>query len=97
MRTFISLANWTELGIREIKHSPQRLDSAKALAKQFGGEVLHFCLTMGEYDMIIVTEFPNDDVSAQFLLHLAKGGAVKFKALRAFPEAAYRDIMRSLG
>ncbi len=97
MQTFISLANWTDLGIREIKNSPQRLDSAKSLAKQFGGELLHFYMTMGECDMVVISEFPDDDVAAKFLLHLAKGGAVKFKTLKAFPEATYREIMRSLG
>jgi uncharacterized protein with GYD domain len=97
MQTYITLANWTDLGIKEVKNSPQRLDSAKAIAKQFGGEVTHFYLTMGECDMVIVAEFPDDAVAARFLLHLAKGGAVKFKTLKAFPEAAYREIIGSLG
>jgi uncharacterized protein with GYD domain len=97
MQTFISFASWTELGVREIKNSPQRLDSAKALAKQFGGEILHFYLTMGDCDMIIVSEFPDDSIAAKFLLHLTKGGAVTFKTIKAFPEAEYRELMRGLG
>jgi uncharacterized protein with GYD domain len=97
MQTFISFTSWTELGVREIKNSPQRLDSAKSLAKQFGGEILHFYLTMGDCDMIIISEFPDDEVAARFMLHLTKSGAVRFKTIKAFPEAAYRDLMRSLG
>ncbi len=97
MQTFISFASWTEMGVREIKNSPQRLDSAKALAKQFGGEILHFYLTMGDCDMVLVSEFPDDASAAQYMLHLTKGGAVRFRTVKAFPEAAYRDLMRSLG
>ncbi len=97
MQTFISFASWTELGVREIKNSPQRLDSAKSLAKQFGGEILHVYLTMGECDLVIVAEFPDDNVAAQYLLHLTKGGAVRFKTIKAYPEADYRELMRGLG
>ncbi len=97
MQTYISLATWTELGVREIKNSPQRLDSSKAVAKQFNGEILHFYMTMGECDMVIISEFPDDASMALFSLHLAKGGAVRMKTLKTFTEPAYREIMRSLG
>ncbi len=97
MPTYISLANWTETGAREVKNSPQRLDAAKSLAKQFGGEITHFYMTMGEYDIVSVAEFPDDATAAKFLLHLTKGGALKGRTLKAFPEPEYREIMRSLG
>jgi uncharacterized protein with GYD domain len=97
MQTFISFGNWTELGVREIKNSTQRLDSSKAFAKQLGGEILHFYLTMGDCDIVIVSEFPDDAIAATFLLHITKGGAVRFKSVKAFPEADYRELMRGLG
>jgi uncharacterized protein with GYD domain len=97
MQTFISFGNWTELGVREIKNSTQRLDSSKAFAKQIGGEILHFYLTMGEFDMVIVAEFPDDSSAALFLLHITKSGAVRFKTHKAFPEPEYRELMRGLG
>ena len=97
MQTYISLANWTELGIREVKNSPQRLDSAKAVARQFGGELVHFYMTMGEYDMAVVSEFPDEASAAKFLLHVSKGGAVRMKTLKTFSEADYREIMSGLG
>ena len=97
MQTYISLANWTELGIHEVKNSPQRLDSAKSVAKQFGGELVHFYMTMGECDMVIVSEFPDEAAAARFLLHVSKGGAVRMKTLKTFSEADYREIMSGLG
>jgi uncharacterized protein with GYD domain len=97
MQTYIGLANWTNLGIREIKNSPQRLESAKAIAKQFDGDILHFYMTMGEYDMVVISEFPDDAAVAKFILHLAKGGAIRTKTMKAFTETNYREIMSGLG
>ncbi len=73
MQTYIGLANWTDHGIQEIKNSPQRLDSAKAVAKQFDGDILHFYMTMGKCDMVVISEFPDDAAAAKFVLHLSKG------------------------
>jgi len=97
MQTYIGLANWTDLGIREIKNSPQRLDSAKAIAKQFDGDILHFHMTLGECDMVIISEFPDDAAAAKFVLHLSKGGAIRTKTLKAFTEPDYRKVMSALG
>jgi len=89
--------NWTDQGAREVKNSPQRLDVAKALAKQLGGEMKQFYMTMGEYDMVAIIEFPDDNVAAQFMLRLTMAGAVRGKTLKAFPEPEYREIMKALG
>ncbi len=97
MQTYIGLANWTDRGIQEIKNSPQRLDSAKAVAKQFDGDILHFYMTMGKCDMVVISEFPDDAAAAKFVLHLSKGGAVRMKTLKAFTETEYREIMSALG
>lgn len=97
MSTYITAMNWTEHGLREINHSPERLDAAKALAKQLGGEMKQFFMTMGEYDMVAISEFPDDKAAGQFMLRLSMAGAVRGKTLKAFPETEYREIMKSLG
>ena len=38
MPTYVLLANWTEQGIRGVKESPRRLDTAKKALKDMGGE-----------------------------------------------------------
>jgi uncharacterized protein with GYD domain len=54
MATYISLINYTDQGIRNVKDSPKRLDAAKKLLKDLGGDLKEFYLTMGGYDMVIV-------------------------------------------
>jgi uncharacterized protein with GYD domain len=96
MTTYVLLANWTEQGIRDIKDSPQRLDSAKKMLQDMGGSIKSFFLTMGEYDIVAIYEAPDDAIAARFSIQLGQLGDVRTRTLKAFPEAAYREIVASL-
>ncbi|MBW5439321.1 GYD domain-containing protein [Bradyrhizobium canariense] len=97
MTTYVMLANWTEQGIQKAKDSPRRLDAAKKALKDMSGEIKSFFLTMGDYDMVVILEAPDDAVAARFSLQLGMQGNVRTRTLKAFPEAAYREIINSLG
>ena len=97
MTTYVMLANWTEQGIQKAKDSPRRLDAAKKALKDMSGELKSFYLTMGDYDMVVIFEAPDDAVAARFSLQLGMLGNVRTRTLKAFPEAAYREIINSLG
>ena len=97
MATYVMLANWTEQGILKAKDSPRRLDVAKKALKDMSGEIKSFYLTMGDYDMVVIFEAPDDAVAARFSLQLGMLGNVRTRTLKAFPEAAYREIINSLG
>jgi uncharacterized protein with GYD domain len=96
MTTYIMLVNWTAQGAAKAKDSPARLDAAKKALKDMGGEFKSFFMTMGRYDMIAVYEAPDDAVAARFALQLGQQGNIRTETLKAFPEAAYREIMRSM-
>ncbi len=97
MTTYVMLANWTEQGILKVKDSPRRLDVAKKALKDMGGEFKSVFLTMGDYDLVAIYEAPDDAVAARFNLQLGMLGNVRTRTLKAFPEAAYREIVNSLG
>ncbi|EHK57320.1 GYD domain-containing protein [Allomesorhizobium alhagi] len=97
MTTYIMLVNWTEQGVKNVRDSPKRLDAARKSLADMGGSFREFYLTMGEYDMVAVCEAPDDAVAARFALQLGMGGNVRTRTLKAFPEAAYREIINSLG
>jgi len=94
--TYIALANWTDQGARHVKDSPQRVDSARKALAEMGGEFRSLYMTMGDYDLIITYEAPDDAVAARFTLLLAQMGSVRTRTLKAFPEGAYREIIHSL-
>src|SRR5437764_10223159 len=95
--SYVMLANWTDQGARQVKDSPRRLDAAKRALIEMGGEFKSLYMTMGEYDVVVLYEAPDDAVAARFTLLLAQLGSVRTKTLKAFPEAAYRGVIHSLG
>jgi uncharacterized protein with GYD domain len=97
MSTYIMLANWTDQGAAKIRESPRRLDTAKKALADMGGEFKGFYMTMGDYDLVMIYDAPDDAVSARFTLLLGQLGSVRTRTLKAFPEAAYREIIASLG
>jgi uncharacterized protein with GYD domain len=90
------LANFTDAGMKNAKDSPNRLDKAKHLLREMGGDFKSFYLTMGDYDFIAVYEAPDDAIAARFTMQLGGLGSIRTKTLKAFPEAAYREIVASL-
>jgi uncharacterized protein with GYD domain len=97
MATYVMLLHWTEQGMRQVKDSPKRLDTARRALQEMGGEIKSFYMTMGDYDLVAIYEAPDDAVAARFTLMLGMLGNVRSTTLKAFPEAAYRQIVASLG
>ncbi|ASJ59995.1 GYD domain-containing protein [Sinorhizobium meliloti] len=96
MTTYVLLLNWTELGIRNVRESPKRLDAARRQLEEMGGSFKDFYLTMGEHDMVAICEAPDDAVAARFAITLGMSGNVRTRTLKAFPEAAYRELIGTL-
>jgi uncharacterized protein with GYD domain len=97
MATYIALCSWTDRGAQQVKDSPKRFDAAKKLLRDMGGDIKAFYLTLGEYDLVAVADAPDDAVMARFLMQLGMLGNVRTRTLKAFPEAAYREIIASMG
>ncbi len=96
MPTYITLVNYTQKGIENIKESPVRLDKVKQAMKAAGGEFKAFYLTLGNYDMVVISEAPNDAVYATTMLAIGAAGAVRSETLKAFTESEYKEIIASL-
>jgi uncharacterized protein with GYD domain len=96
MPTYVMLVNWTDQGIRNVSEGPKRLDAAKAMLKEMGGEAKSVYLTMGQYDLVVTFDAPDDAVAARFTLMLGKTGNVRTTSMKAFPEQAYHQIVASL-
>ena len=96
MPTYIAFGDWTDQGARSVAASPRRLDTAKQQLEEMGGRFIAFWMTMGAHDIVLVYETPDDVIAARFTLMLNGLGAMRTKTLKAFPEAAYRQIISSL-
>lgn len=97
MRSYVILLNWTDQGA---KNSPGTIERAKTFGtaiESLGGKVREHLYTLGEYDIIMVAEFPDDDTAAAAVLQLASLGNVRTKTLRAFTDEEAAAIITRLG
>jgi uncharacterized protein with GYD domain len=96
MATYLMLLNWTDQGIKNVKESPKRLDAARKLAKDLGGELKNFYMTQGSFDAALIVEMPNDEKLAGFVLKIGSMGNVRSTTLKAYSEDEYRRIIGGL-
>jgi uncharacterized protein with GYD domain len=96
MPTYLSLMRWTKEGVEKIKESPSRLEAGKKAVESAGGKVVNFYMLMGEYDMALVVEAPDDATLARISLSLTSKGGVRTQTLRAFTEDEYRKIISGI-
>ena len=96
MPTYITLINYTQQGVTNMKESPARLDAAKQAFKAVGGELRAFYLTLGQYDAIVISEGPDDETAATLALAIGAQGAIRTQTMRAFTEDEYRKIVAAL-
>jgi uncharacterized protein with GYD domain len=82
MTTYIALFNLTGAGIKAAKDSAHRLDAAKKLLADMGGEMKQFYMVMGEFDFVGICEAPDDAVLARYVLQLGRLGFVRTQTLR---------------
>jgi uncharacterized protein with GYD domain len=97
MPTYVALVSYTDRGIQAVLDSPKRFGAAKALLKEMGGEMRQVFMTRGEFDLLFIYEAVDDATAARFTLSLGMLGNVRTRTMKAFSEAAYREIIASLG
>jgi uncharacterized protein with GYD domain len=96
MPTYISLIKYTHQGITTIKEGPGRLDANKEILNRYGSELKAFYLTVGRYDIVTISEAPDDAAVAKAALAVGSAGNVTTETLRAFTEDEDREIVAAL-
>lgn len=84
MKTYVSLINWTEQGIRDFRDTTQRAEAFTKLVESTGGKVRELVWTVGQYDMVCVADFPDDEAGVGALLQVGSLGNIRSNTLRAF-------------
>ncbi len=96
MPTYISMLHYTQQGISAIKNAPARIDAAKEAYRKAGGELKSIYLTLGQYDLVVIADMPNDEAVARMALALGAQGNIRSETMRAFSEAEFRKIAGTL-
>jgi uncharacterized protein with GYD domain len=97
MPTYISLVNWTDQGIQELKDSPARADATFELFESLGGKLVELYWTVGPYDLVGIFEAPDDETATAMQLTVGSRGAVRTTTLRAFDREEIERIIAKTG
>jgi len=84
MNTYVSLVNWTEAGIRNFRDTTQRAADFTKMVENSGGRVRELLWTVGEYDMVCIADYPDDESGVAALLQVGSAGNTRTRSLRAF-------------
>jgi len=82
--TYVTLVNFTDQGIRNFRDTPKRARAFTDLAEQMGGKVKDIYWTLGPYDIVVITEAPDDETATAAALKNASLGNVRTTTLRGF-------------
>ena|SRR5215469_4350208 len=96
MATYIVLAHFTEQGIRNVKNTLERAEVFKEVAGKFGFKVKDLSWTLGQYDIVVTLEGPDDLSATALSLATCAMGNVRTQTLRAFGAGEMKQILDKL-
>ena len=97
MPTYVSLINWTDQGIKNFRDTVHRAEDFRGLVQGSGGQVRQILWTLGEYDVVGVVDFPDDETATGTLLQLGALGNVRTKTMKAFDAEQMTAIIQRTG
>ncbi len=97
MPTYVSLVKWTDQGIKDYRDSPSRAADFSKLVESLGGRIREILWTVGEYDIVTVTEFPDDEAGTAALLRVGSLGNIRSTTMRAFSADEMGSIIMRAG
>jgi uncharacterized protein with GYD domain len=92
---YIHLIKWTDKGISGVRESPKRAEAARKAAQQMGGHI-QLWYTMGKYDIIGLSEFPDDGAAQKFIFWVGSQGNVRTTTHKAWTEEEAAKLIGQL-
>ena len=96
MVTYMMLMKLTDMGSKDIKSAPQKIEEGIKTFESMGGKVLGFYAALGEYDYVAIGESPNDETGTTFALGLSAQGYVKTTTVKLFTKEQFVGMVNKL-
>jgi uncharacterized protein with GYD domain len=89
MPLFLSQVAYNESGWQALVSNPHnRLDAIRPVVEKLGGRIINSYFAFGDYDVIFISEFPDNVSVAALAIAAASGGALKSIKTTPLMEAA---------
>jgi uncharacterized protein with GYD domain len=96
MAMYVSLIQFTDEGIRNIKDTIKRSEAAMTEAEKMGMKIVEAFWTMGAYDVVVLLNAPNDETMTTFALKVSSLGSVKTQTMRASSREEMEKILAKI-
>ena len=78
MPHYLAQVSYTEQAWQALVSNPQnRLEAIRPVVEKLGGRVVNAWFAFGDYDFVLIAEFPNNVSAAALSIAAAAGGACK--------------------
>lgn len=94
MVTYITTLRFTEQGLKSLKDSPKRLDAYIKAAKAAGVKTVGAYYTLGEADLVLISEAPDEATLMKVMLNQMSFGNVTGNSMRAFTVAQMKEFVK---
>lgn len=97
MVTYITLLNFTEQGIKNVKQTVPRAKAFEELVKKHGGTMKSLYWTQGAYDVVATIEAPDEERGLAILFTLGSLGNMRSQTLRAYTAQEMGKVIQQMG
>jgi uncharacterized protein with GYD domain len=97
MALFVALVNWTDQGIKNHRDSLRRTEDYRGLVEKHGGQLRQLVWTLGEDDIVAVTDFPDDETATAVALRTGALGNIRTTTMKAFDAEQMSAIIQRTG
>jgi uncharacterized protein with GYD domain len=96
MPAYITLGNFTEQGIKNAKDTVKRAKEVEKALEAVGGRKIGIWWTMGQYDVVLISEGPDDETAMRVAIATGMQGNARTETLKAFSEEEMERIVAKL-
>jgi len=96
MATYIALVNFTDQGVRQIRHTTERAKALVNAASNLSVKIRDIYWTMGALDAVLIAETSEDENMMAFATSIASLGNIRTQTLRAFSAAEMNKILEKM-
>jgi len=96
MAKYVMLGHFTEQGIRNVKDTVKRARAVREQFAKMGVNAREFFWTLGQYDVVLTFEAPDEETMMRATMAVAMAGNLKTQTLRGFGEQEMERVLSGL-
>jgi uncharacterized protein with GYD domain len=96
MQTYVILMKFTTKGAETLLESSRRYDKFDEGIRELGGRVVSAYGLLGDYDVLIIAEFPDEKAAMKTVIRAASRGTATSKTLTAIPLREFYGLVNEV-